>query len=82
MWEFNKYRFDGIIKWYEYEDILNKYKDIKFCHKDHCCDGYEECDNNYKYNKTKAYIDDIKYIFSGKFDIVDLKNDLDCVFRW
>jgi hypothetical protein len=64
--------------WYEASDILGKYDgDVKFCHKDHECGGYSDCDNCSKYNKRKVNSNEIKYFFSGKFSTSELAVDED-----
>lgn len=68
-----KNSFNCSNQWYNTSNTIKRMKElnIKPCHKDHKCTGYSSCDNCYNYDRKKASLNNIKYIYSGNFKLDD-----------
>ena len=59
--------------WYDATEIREKFKQekIKIVHKEHICSSYFECNIKSKINVKNVDVNEIKYIFGGKFRFDD-----------
>ncbi len=76
----NKYYFNCTNQWFEGDEVIQKMRlhNIEPCHKNHVCDGYEDCENFKKYNRINVdSISNVNYTFSGTIDVDDLKMWID-----
>lgn len=57
-------------EWYDADELREKFEQdgIKIAHKDHECNSYfDDCNVKSKINKRTVKLDEIKYVFDGKF---------------